>query len=232
MESKFRHYVKYTFLKVHPEWRRLPAEERAQHKREFMAACQNFAEGHLLRSFSTVGTRGDCDIAILTQAENLATIQEFHAVLNQSGLMKWADIAYSFLAMTKESEYSDETRLELGEGNYRWAFIYPFVKKREWYTMAPDERWKIMQEHINVGKEFPMVDIGTAYSFGLDDQEFLLTFEAENPADFLDLVHRLRTTEASAWTERDTPTFTCLECSLERALGALDGEVVSAIPLS
>jgi chlorite dismutase len=43
---------------------------------------------------------------------------------------------------------------------------------------------------------------------------------------FLDLVQRLRSTEASRYTVRDTPSFTCIAMSLERALGALDGEPV------
>ena len=66
-----RHTVKFTFLKVDPAWRRLPIEEREQHKLEFMAACEDFADGHILRAFSTVGTRGDCDMLLLSQAENL-----------------------------------------------------------------------------------------------------------------------------------------------------------------
>ncbi len=81
-----------------------------------------------------------------------------------------------------------------------------------------------MQEHIAVGREFPQIDLNTSYSFGLDDQEFVVAFETDDPAAFLDLVQRLRTTEASAYTKRDTPTFTCVACSVERALNALDGD--------
>ncbi|MEA2396240.1 MAG: hypothetical protein QOJ82_4131, partial [Solirubrobacteraceae bacterium] len=40
------------------------------------------------------------------------------------------------------------------------------------------------------------------------------------------LVQRLRTTEASSYTLRDTPSFTCIASSVERALSALDGEPV------
>jgi chlorite dismutase len=71
------------------------------------------------------------------------------------------------------------------------------------------------------------VDLNTTYSFGLDDQEFVVAFETDNPADFLDLVQRLRTSESSSYTLRDTPTFTCISCSVERALGALDGVAMS-----
>ena len=80
-----------------------------------------------------------------------------------------------------------------------------------------------MQEHIKVGREYPSVDLNTSYSFGLDDQEFVVAFETDDPGDFLDLVQRLRTTESSRFTKRDTPTFTCVNTSVERALNALDG---------
>jgi chlorite dismutase len=223
-----RHFVKYTFLRVDPAWRRLDDAERARHKREFLAACEDFASERLLRAFSLVGTRGDADMMLLTQATNLERIHEFHVVLAQSGLMKWCETPYSYLAMTKPSEYSDESRLEVRPGHSKYLFVYPFVKTREWYRLAPDERWKIMQEHIAVGREYPQIDLNTSYSFGLDDQEFVVAFESDEPAAFLDLVQRLRTTAASAYTKRDTPTFTCVACSVERALNALDGEPINA----
>jgi chlorite dismutase len=226
-----RHFVKYTFLKVDPAWRRLSDEQRAEDKREFLAACEDFAAERLLRGFSTVGTRGDTDLMLLSQATNLERIHEFHVVLAQSGLMKWCSQPYSYLAMTKPSEYSDESRLEVRPAHARYLFVYPFVKTRAWYTLPADERWRIMQEHIRVGKEYPDIDLNTSYSFGLDDQEFVVAFETDEPSRFLDLVQRLRTTEASAYTKLDTPTFTCVATSVERALAALDGTPLSeALP--
>jgi chlorite dismutase len=221
-----RHFVKYTFLKLDPAWRRLQAGERLAHKREFAAACADFADGHLLRLFSTVGTRGDADLMLLSQAQNLDRIHEFHVVLAQSGLMKWASVPHSFLAMTKASEYSDESRLEVRPAHAKYLFVYPFVKTRAWYALDAKERWRIMQEHIKLGKEYPEIDLNT--SFGLDDQEFVVAFETDDPGSFLDLVQRLRTTESSLYTARDTPTFTCISASVERALAALDGEPIAA----
>ena len=222
-----RHFVKYTFLKVDPAWRRLDDEQREADKQEFLAACEDYSSQRLLRSFSTVGTRGDTDMMLLTQATNLERIHEFHVVLAQSGLMKWCSIPYSFLAMTKASEYSDESRLEVRPGYGKYLFVYPFVKTREWYALDAEQRWEIMQEHIQIGREYPSIDLNTSYSFGLDDQEFVVAFETDDPADFLDLVQRLRTTESSSFTLRDTPTFTCISASVERALNALDGEPIS-----
>ncbi|MBA3328864.1 MAG: chlorite dismutase family protein [Solirubrobacterales bacterium] len=223
-----RHFVKYTFLKVDPAWRRLDDDVRAIDKREFAAACADFADGHLLRAFSTVGTRGDCDLMLLSQAENLDRIHEFHVVLGQSGLMKWTSIPHSFLAMTKPSEYSDESRLEVRPAHARYLFVYPFVKTRAWYLLSADERHAVMQEHIRVGREYPQIELNTSYSFGLDDQEFVVAFETDDASAFLDLVQRLRTTESSRYTLRDTPVFTCIDASVQRALSALDGVAVSA----
>ena len=219
-----RHFVKYTFLKVDPAWRRLDPERRASDKREFLAACEDFGAERLLRAFSTVGTRGDCDLMLLSQATNLERIHEFHVVLSQSGLMQWCSVPHSFLAMTKPSEYSDESRLEVRPRHSKYLFVYPFWKLRDWYRLPGPERMRIMKEHIEIGRRYPTISINTTYSFGLDDQEFVVAFETDEPGDFLDLVQELRGSESSAYTLRDTPIFTCISSSIRHALDALDGE--------
>jgi chlorite dismutase len=219
-----RHFVKYTFLKMDPAWRRLDGAQRERDKRELMAACEDFADGHLLQSFSLMGTRGDAELLLVAEAENLDRIHELHVVMAQSGLMKWASIPYSFLGMRKASEYSEDERTQPRGFRGKYVFVYPFVKAREWYSLPAQERWRIMQGHIQVGREYPGVDNHTTYSFGLADQEFVVAFDTDDVGTFLDLVQRLRGTEASRYTARDTPSFTCIRMSLERALSALDGE--------
>ena len=229
--AESRNYVKYTFLKVDPAWRRLPAEDRAAHKREFAAACAEFAEDHYLRAYSLVGTRGDCDLMVRAIARSLDPIHELHVLLNQSGLMRYADVPHSYLAMTKESPYSDEPDRPLGprEGaDSRYLIVYPLWKRRDWYQLPAEERMRVMRDHIAVARRFTGIETNTAYSFGLDDQEFVVAFDADDPAQFLDLVQALRGTESSAYTEFETPIFTCISASVERALDALDGEAVRA----
>jgi chlorite dismutase len=223
-----RNFVKFTFVKLDPAWRRRPADDRARDKREFAAACHEFAEDHFLRTYSLVGTRGDCDLMVRTVAPTLEPIHQFHVLLNQSGLMRWADIAYSYLAMTKPSVYSDEpTPLEPRPGaDSGYLIVYPMWKKREWYLLPSEERMRIMRRHIEVGRRHGTIDINTAYSYGLDDQEFVVSFDADDPGEFLDLVQELRGTESSSYTLSETPIFTCISASPERALDALDGEAV------
>ena len=224
-----RNFVKFTFLKVDPAWRRLPAAERAAHKREFASACEDFATDRFLRAYSLVGTRGDVDLMLWTASPNLDDIHDFHVVLGQSGLMAWSETPYSYLSMTKESEYSDEQRLDVRSSRTAYLFLYPFWKKRDWYRLPAEERGRIMREHIETGRRYPSVSINTTYSFGLDDQEFVVAFETDQPSDFLDLVHELRAGESSSYTLRDTPIFTCISTSVRRALDALDGHAATAV---
>lgn len=222
-----RTFVKYTFIKVDPAWRRRDTLDRAQDKREFAAASNDFAEDHYLRAYSLVGTRGDCDLMIRSASRNVDDLHELHVVLNQSGLMRWADIPHSYLALTKESIYADEPQpLAPRPTDHRYLIVYPMWKKREWYRLSDDERMRIMREHIAVARKYTGISTNTAYSFGLDDQEFVVAFDADDPMEFLDLVQDLRATESSAYTESETPIFTCLHSSVERALDALDGEAV------
>ena len=229
-----RNFVKFTFIRVDPAWRRLPQDERAVHKREFAAACQDFAEDHYLRTYSLVGTRGDCDLMVRSAAVSLDPIHELHVLLNQSGLMRWGQIAHSYLAMTKESPYSDDPDkpLEPRQGaDSKYLIVYPMWKKREWYRLSDEERMRVMRDHIAVARKFTRIETNTSYSFGLDDQEFVVAFDADDPSEFLDLVQELRGTESAAYTESETPIFTCISAPVERALDALDGESVrAAIP--
>jgi chlorite dismutase len=100
------------------------------------------------------------------------------------------------------------TRLKPSGGRY--LFVYPMVKKRTWYRLPYETRKAMMVEHFAIGHRYPQVKINTAYSFGLDDQEFMVAFESDEPSAFLDLVMELRESQASRYTERETPIFTCV----------------------
>ncbi len=221
MATERRQYVKFSFFQIDPAWRRLPAAERASGKQEFLAVLERYSRQMILRTFSLVGIRGDCDFLVWGVSETLDAFPALHAELLRTGLGTYARLPYSYLSMTKRSIYVDEhqhegqegSRLTLAPGKAKYLFVYPFVKTRAWYALPRERRQEMMNVHIAVGHRFPSVKLNTTYSYGLDDQEFVLAFESDHPADFLDLVMTLRETEASAYTERDTPIFTCMAAS-------------------
>jgi chlorite dismutase len=228
MAGADRTFAKFTFFKLDPAWQRRDDAARAQDKAEFLAACEDYAQDRSLRAYSTVGTRGDTDLLLLSQSPVLEDIHTFHVVLAQSGLAKWMTIPHSYLSMTKPSPYSEaDARSEIATSDRRHLIVYPLDKKREWYRLSLEERRRVMAEHIAIGRRYPEITINTSYSFGLDDQEFVVSFECDDPGEFLDLVQELRTSESSAYTLRDTPIFTCVSMSVARALDALDGTAAS-----
>jgi chlorite dismutase len=98
------------------------------------------------------------------------------------------------------------------------------VKVRPWYALPEADRQRAMDEHMRIGRdEFPTIHNHTTYSFGIDDQEFMTAFECDEPADFMHLMLRLRDSEASRYTERDTPIFVGRHMPIREALARLDG---------
>jgi chlorite dismutase len=221
MTTERRQFVKFSFFQIDPAWRRLPAAERDSGKEAFLGVLDRYARQMILRTYSLVGIRGDCDFMLWGVSEQLEVFPALHAELLRTGLGAYARLPYSYLSMTKRSMYVDEhrhagqegTRLTVAPGKAKYLFVYPFVKTRAWYALPRERRQEMMNVHIAVGHRFPSVKLNTTYSYGLDDQEFVLAFETDQPGDFLDLVMTLRETEASAYTERDTPIFTCLAAS-------------------
>ncbi|MCP9463508.1 MAG: chlorite dismutase family protein [Nitrospira sp.] len=226
-----RQYVNFAFYKVDPAWRRLPEEERARGKQEFIRAVEEYTGQVLVVAYSTVGIRGDCDFLLWRISYQLDLFQDMSAKLLASGLGKYLTTPYSYLSMTKRSMYIDHhshegqegKRLTVVPGQSRYIFVYPFVKTREWFLLTKAARQGMMDEHIEVGHRYPSVKLNTTYSFGLDDQEWVVAFESDKPEDFVDLVMALRETEGSRYTLRDTPIFTCIRKSLKETLDTLGG---------
>ena len=176
-----------------------------------------------------VGIRGDCDFLLWQVAENLDSLVALQTALNGTDLGAYLTAPYSYLAMTRRSiyEFPEEpgqpSRLVIRPSEARYLFVYPFIKTRAWYVLPKAERQTMMDEHVRVGRQYPTIRLNTTYSYGLDDQEFIVAFEGDNPAEFLDLVMELRESKASSYTLRDTPTFTCVQMSLWDMLDTLGG---------
>jgi chlorite dismutase len=223
-----RQYVNFTFYHARPEWRLLEQADKERCQQEFVKTVDEFRKSLLINSYSTIGLRTNVDFMIWRIGYELEPIQEMTTRLNKTEMAKYIEPAQSFLSMTKRSMYIDkdnpdhvEDRLHIIPGKSNYLFVYPFVKTREWYSRSAEQRQEMMDEHIRIGSKYRSVKLHTTYSFGLDDQEFVVAFETDYPADFLDLVQELRETKASSYTLRDTPMFTCRQRSLSECLDAL-----------
>ncbi|HEY4386274.1 MAG TPA: chlorite dismutase family protein [Ktedonobacteraceae bacterium] len=213
-----RQLVRFTFFKLDPQWLRLPADVREQGRRELEAIYTAYQEeDELIRSFSLYGIRADVDFMIWQATYDIDNLRKLSSQIRRSTLGAYLREERSLLSMTKRSVYvgknargAHDPRLVITPDDKKYLFVYPFVKTRPWYALSMEERKRMMSEHIRVGLKYPSVSLNTTYSFGLDDQEFVVAFETDNISDFLDLVQELRETEASMYTLRDTPMYTCV----------------------
>lgn len=214
-------FVNFVFFKVDPAWRRLSSEEQEEGKQEFASVVKEYQDnGVMVHSYSMVGIRSDADFMLWRIAKTVEQFQEMMTRLLHTGLGKYLQITYSYLSFTKRSMYVDKMdpehqnpRMYIIPGMKKYLFIYPFIKTRDWYQLSYPARQGMMDEHIQVGSKYPSVKLNTTYSFGIDDQEFVVAFETDEVTDFSLLVQDLRETEASRYTLRDVPMFTCIHHS-------------------
>lgn len=223
-----RQFVNFAFYRVRPEFYTLDETVRETAKKEFQTVFETAGTNLLLTSYSLVGLRKSADFMLWRIGYDLDDMQKMTAALNQTTLGRYLEITENFLSMTKRSLYidklnpeHDEDRLHVIPGKGKFLFVYPFVKTRDWYMKNGEERQLLMDEHIRVGMKYRSVKLHTTYSFGLDDQEFVVAFETDEPSDFLDLVEELRFTQASKYTLRDTPMYTCRQLELAECLGQI-----------
>ncbi|MBI1743647.1 chlorite dismutase family protein [Candidatus Acetothermia bacterium] len=217
--------VQYLIFKLDSLWRRLPQEERHRGREEFAAAIQSCAKEVMTYSYSLAGLKAGADLLLWRISPSLDMLQETTSQLMQTGLGRYLETAYSLLGLTRPSIYvrkpdAQEQAIFSAERG-RYLIIYPFTKTPEWYLLSKETRQGMMNEHIRVGKEFSSIRQALIYSFGLDDQEFVVSYETERLEDFQDLVKALRETEGRRYTLKDTPIFVGVHRSLEETLALL-----------
>jgi chlorite dismutase len=218
-------FIKYNFFRVAREWRFLGPDDRTIAKQEFLTVLKRQGSVVELHYFSLVGFRRDVDFMVIAVSPDAQRFQDLSSDLVSTSLGRYLETPYSYLAMSRRSTYlgshthpGQEGLGPQAESGSKYLFVYPFVKKREWYRIPFPERQKMMAEHFKIGHKYPKIKINTGYSFGLDDQEFVLAFEGDDPSEFLALVEELRSSDVSMYTQLEVPVFTCSRVSAVRML--------------
>jgi chlorite dismutase len=135
---------------------------------------------------------------------------------------QWLAPKTTFWGFTKPSQYTKTRSTQeidpFSKDRLPYLIVYPFAKTVDWYLMSREARQGMMNEHIRIGKTFPEITQLLLYSFGLQDQEFIVVYETGDFKQFSDLVYDLRSTEARRYTERDTPNFSAVYHPAEETL--------------
>ena len=201
-------YVRALALGLDPAWRRLDAARRRSTADSFLEALVP-GEGVVTETYSLIGLKRGIDLLVWQLAGSVDALEEESARLLRSGLGRWLAVRESFTGLIGDSQYvvrptSQEQSL-FEEDRARYLIVYPFTKSTDWYLTSREVRQGSMNEHMRVGHGYPQVRQLLAYSFGLDDQDFLVAYETDDLPAFSALVRDLRGTDGRRSTVRDTP---------------------------
>jgi chlorite dismutase len=216
-------FFTFTFYKVDPKWRWLNEMGKDEASREFLELLNAARKKIKIRTYSTIGLRHDSEFMIWTMSPSLENIQVLASKIYTTILGKYIEPTSTYLSLTRKSFYSNQVKLgfETEEEPLRYAVVYPFIKSREWYLLPFEKRKEIMEEHIRVGRKYPEIRLNTTYSFGIDDQDFMLAFETDNLSRFQSLIIDLRETQVSKYIIKDTPMIPCVLKNIEEIIKSL-----------
>ncbi len=209
----------YLFLDTMPSIRELSPSDLDSYKREFEEVITNRPEIYV-RSYATLALKVGSRFMLHLRAEDATTIQDLARELLHTRLGKHLVITYTLLGITRPSPYNPKgTESEEEDPGRTYLIVYPFTKTIEWHLLPKEERGRIMKDHVSVGKKFND-DISQLllYSYGIDDHEFIVSYQTESLLHFQTLVMELRGTEGRGHTERDTPIFTCVRKTITEVL--------------
>jgi len=207
-----QYFFNFSFFKIDSKWRWMADLAKEESAREVENIIRN--SGIKFRSYSTLGLRDDSDFLFWFAAKSVDEIQNVISKLYLTVIGKYITPAQVYLSCTRSSIYAKKgLTLSFVDGSEpkQYVVVYPFTKTREWYLLPRQQRQQMMEEHINVSQKYPGIILNTTYSFGIDDQDFMLAFETDDLRDFQNLIMDLRETKVSAYVKVDTPMIVCVK---------------------
>ncbi|MBA2425991.1 MAG: chlorite dismutase family protein [Actinobacteria bacterium] len=170
--------------------------------------------------YSTAGFTADADLMLWWIGQSADDIQQMLLEFKRTLLGRQTRQRHAWLGLVRPAEFAADhlPAFMKGAPPKKYACVYPFVRSPEWYLLDPAERGALLKEHGEGGREYPDVLANTTSAFGLGDHEWILAFEADGLDRIVELIRRLRATEARRYTSVETPFITGIRKDVEAAV--------------
>jgi len=178
--------------------------------RRFLASLEEEGLVTVRGIYDISAIRAEADMMIWWHAEQFEQLQAAYnrfrrtTVLGQSMEVFWICTG---LHRPAEFNRSHLPSFIMGEDAEAWITVYPFVRSYDWYLLEPTERRRILSEHGQAARDFPDVRANTVPAFALGDYEWLLAFEGPELGRIVDLMHKMRYTDARLHVREELPFF-------------------------
>jgi chlorite dismutase len=171
-------------------------------------------------TYSTAAFTTGTNLMFWWVAEAVEDLQDLQVAFNRTALGQAARQTHAFLGLVRPAEFAKDhlPAFVKGEDPKKFLTVYPFVRTPDWYLLDPKERGALLSEHGKAGREFSDVLANTTSAFGLGDYEWILAFEADTVDRIVDLIRRLRSTEARRYTKVEIPFVTGIRKSIETTI--------------
>lgn len=211
--AELNNTIRYTMWSVfRVEQGSLPEDrdKAAQATREFL---EGLAESGVdVRGvYDVSGLRADADFMIWWLAEDIEAVQSAYTDFRRATpLGQCSEPVWSNVAVHRPAEFnkSHVPAFMAGEDPKRYICVYPFVRSYEWYLLPDDERRTMLADHGKAARDYPDVRANTVPAFGLGDYEWVLAFEADELHRIVDLMWKMRYTEARLHVREEVPFYT------------------------
>ncbi len=160
--------------------------------------------------YDVAGMRGDADYMMWTHAERIEDLQATYTGLRRTELGRASSPVWSVAALHRPAEFNKShlPSFIMGEPAGDYICVYPFVRSLEWYLLPDEERRRMLVEHGMEGRAYPDVRANTVPAFALGDYEWILAFEGPDLGRIVELMWKLRYTDARRHAREETPFFT------------------------
>ena len=210
----------YIFFDSQPSINAVPTKTLEKYKRDFCAAAQKSRTARI-DSYATLGFKPDTRFMLHVNAPSADLIQDIMNTLIHTDLGKHLKITYTLFGMTRPSPYNPKHAPPESAPDvaHRYLVVYPFTKTTQWHMTPYEERRNVMKAHVGVGRKFTStISQLLLYAYGVDDHEFIVSYQTDILADFQTLVMELRNTESRRETKNDLPIFLCVHRSLKECV--------------
>ena len=211
IEKSLNHFCTFRFT---DDYWRLSSEERAAIHGDWGGQLRGTDAVMHCYQLAPMETSADLMVWSAVAVTSEAAPAHFFEVLAKatSRFRQYLESKTTLWGFTRPSQYSKSRSRQQIEpfqtARAPYLIIYPFTKTSDWYLMNQEARQGMMNEHIRIGKQYASIKQLLLYSFGLQDQEFVVVYETDDLSLFSTLVQDLRSTEARRFTLSDVPVHT------------------------
>lgn len=208
--TRYTSYTVFRRLSGLTEDGELTTEQITEALGEVTPLIESGADGgaEVLGFYDVSGFRAEADLMLWLAAEEPAALQRGLREFERSVVGTWLHREWAGVGVHRMAEFAKghfPSFMDPAFTRKQWITVYPFVRSYDWYLLPDEERNRMLREHGMLGRDYPQVNANTVAAFALGDYEWLLSFEADDLHDLVDMMRHLRYSDARLHVRDELP---------------------------